>query len=118
MFLINCDNKGCGKNTQAVINLEDNQVYCADCDKTITNVTQFTKAQLKNLKQIKRAKKESFSAKCHACSNESLPKLVGDKLCCTKCNTHLVKIPKSFEILTKEAILNKIKEDAEEAKSR
>lgn len=116
MFLIHCDNKGCGKNTQAVFSVEDNQVYCADCDKTITNVTQFTKAQLKNLKQIKRPKKESFSAKCHACSHEALPLLIDDKLTCAKCNTHLVKIPKPFEILTKEAILVRAKEDKEESK--
>jgi Zn finger protein HypA/HybF involved in hydrogenase expression len=114
MFLIHCDNKGCGKNTQAVINNEDNQVYCADCDKTITNVTQFTKAQLRNLKQVKRPKKESFSAKCHVCSHESLPKLVDDKLICGKCATHLVKIPKPFEILTKEAILFKYQDEKDE----
>lgn len=113
MFLINCTNKGCGKNTLAVIDITDNQVYCADCDKTITNVTVFTKNQLKNLKQIKRAKKESFSAKCHSCGHEAMPKLNSDKLCCAKCNVHLVKIPKPFEILTKEAILAKSKEDTE-----
>ncbi len=111
MFLINCDNKGCGKNTQAVISLEDSQVYCADCDRTITNVTSFTKAQLKNLKQIKRPKKESFSAKCHVCFHEALPLLASDKLCCAKCKIHLVKIPKPFEILIKEAILVKEKEE-------
>lgn len=113
MFLIYCTNKGCGKNTLAVIDLVDSQVYCADCDKTITNVTQFTKAQLKNLKQIKRPKKESFSAKCHVCTHEALPRLVDNQLCCAKCNTHLVKIPKPFEILTKEAILVKKKEDSD-----
>lgn len=116
MFLINCDNKGCGKNTQAVLSLEDNQVYCVNCDKTITNVTQFTKAQLKNLKQIKRPKKESFSAKCHLCNYEAMPKLLDDKLYCTKCNAHLIKIPKPFEILIKEAILVKTKEEMDEAK--
>ncbi len=113
MFLINCDNKGCGKNTQAVLSLEDNLVYCADCERTISNITIFTKAQLKNLKQIKRPKKESFSAKCHMCANEALPKLIDDKLCCAKCKTHLVKIPKPFEILTREAILVKMKEEKE-----
>lgn len=118
MFLINCTNKNCGKQTQAVINLEDGEVYCADCERIIINVPIFTKNQLKNLKQIKRPKKESFSSKCHVCSNEGLPKLVDDKLCCSKCNAHLVKIPKSFEILTKQAILAKMKEDREEIKDR
>jgi len=116
MFLIHCTNKGCGKSTLAVIDLIDNQVYCADCDKTITNVTQFTKAQLKNLKQIKRPKKESFSAKCHICATEALPLLVEDKLCCAKCKTHLIKIPKPFEILIKQALLIKEKEEVEDRK--
>lgn len=113
MFLINCDNKGCGKSTQAVINLEDNQVYCVACGKVISNVTVFTKNQLKNLKQIKR-QKETFASRCHACGHEAMPKLVADELRCTKCNTHLVKIPKPFEILTKQAILNKVKEETED----
>lgn len=114
MFLINCTNKGCGKNTQAVIDLSDSQVYCAACDRTITNITQFTKAQLKNLKQIRRPKKETFSAKCHSCGYEALPVLKQDKLYCGKCATHLSKIPKPFEILTKETILTKKKEEDEE----
>lgn len=116
MFIINCDNKGCGKSTQATLDMEDNKVYCSECNKSINNVTIFTKNQLKNLKQIRRPKKESFSTKCHVCSHEALPKLVNDKLCCVKCNAHLVKIPKSFEILTKEAILAKLEEDKEDSK--
>lgn len=96
MFLINCDNRECMKSTQAVLSLEDNLVYCADCEKSINNITIFTKNQLKNMKQIKRAKKDTFSSKCHSCSNEALPKLVQDKLCCIKCGVHLINIPKPF----------------------
>jgi Zn finger protein HypA/HybF involved in hydrogenase expression len=118
MFLINCDNKGCGKNTQAVISLEDNLVYCADCDKPITNITQFTKAQLKNLKQIRRPKKESFSVKCHSCGTEATPRIVNDKLHCVKCGTHLINVPKPFEILIKAAVLTKAKEAEEEKRQK
>ena len=111
MFLLQCDNKGCGKITQALYCLDDNLVYCVDCDKSITNITIFTKNQLKTSKQIKRPKKESYSYKCHICGHQARPKLENDKLLCAKCDIHLSKMPKSFEIITKEAILNDAKDD-------
>lgn len=116
MFLINCDNKNCGKTTQAVLSLEDNNVYCLDCDRPITNVTPFTKTQLKNLKQIKRPKKQAYSVKCQNCTNEDIPKLFNNNLCCKKCGAHLTKIPKSFEILIKNALIEMEKENKEDNK--
>lgn len=117
MFLIQCDNKGCGKSSQAVIDTTDNEVYCAECDKSIKNVTIFSKNQLKNLRQIRRPKKEAFSVKCASCSTEATPKLISDKLLCAKCGVELINIPKPFQILIKQSLIGKAKEEAEEKKN-
>lgn len=111
MFLINCDNKGCHKASQAVIDLSDNQVYCVECGNTIKNITPFAKNQLKNLGQTKKPKKEGFQVKCEKCKKEGMPKLSSsNELICFDCNNVLNNVPKPFELVIKQAIQNNKKE--------
>jgi hypothetical protein len=109
-FMINCTNKGCCKTTAAELDLDTNEVICADCKGIIKNIPIFTKTQLKSLKQIKKPKKETFSVRCISCNIEGFPVLLNNQLCCQKCKVHLKSIPKSFEILIREAMLNKDKD--------
>ena len=38
-FIIQCDNKGCFKQTEALIDKDSNDVYCGECGEIINNVT-------------------------------------------------------------------------------
>lgn len=105
-MLIWCSNKGCGKSSDAVLDKNDNEVYCVECDKVITNITAFTKATLKSLNQTRKPTKEPLAMKCASCKNEQLPGLKNDKFVCRKCQKEM-QIGKTFEPLIMKAIKEK-----------
>src|ERR1039457_5453481 len=95
-MLIWCSNKGCGKSSNAVLDKNDNEVYCCECDRAIANITSFTKATLKSLNQTRQPTKEAFAMKCASCKNEQLPSLSKDgKFVCRKCQKEMV-VGKTF----------------------
>lgn len=106
-FQINCSNKGCFKTTEARLNLQDNEVYCEACGKSIQNVPIFTKNQMKSLKQTLKPAKGAYSARCEKCKIEATPILINDKLSCPNCKCALNNISKPFEILFRNAIKEK-----------
>ena len=99
-FLIYCDNKGCGKDQEPVIDVKTDQVFCTECGKEIKSITVFAKKTMKSLGQIKRAakKQQAFSIKCKACNKENPPKIDDkNKIVCGACNSELTDIPKPFQ---------------------
>jgi hypothetical protein len=103
-FLMNCDNRGCGKYTQPALDLKDNQVYCGDCGAVIKMATHFTKVQLKTLGQTRKPAKPAYSVRCDKCRNECLPKLDNNILVCGWCGEVSKNVSKPFEILIRAAI--------------
>ena len=103
-FQINCNNKGCGKMQQPVLDLKDNQVYCSECDNIINNVPIFTKNQMKSLGQTRKPQKSAYAVKCNKCKQETLPKIDNNNLICAYCNSPHTNISKPFEILIRKAI--------------
>ena len=105
-FLINCTNKGCYKSQEAYLDLSDNEVYCSECGKMIPNINHFTKSQMKTLNQVRKnnGRIKAYAQRCNSCKNEDLPKLINNKLACSKCSKELPNISKPFEILIREAI--------------
>jgi len=97
--MLSCNNKGCGKTDTHVLDAVSNDVYCVACDNIIAGISQFTKAQLKNLKQVKRPPKVAYSVRCDKCKVESLPKLQNDELVCAGCSSILKNISRPFEII-------------------
>jgi DNA-directed RNA polymerase subunit RPC12/RpoP len=105
-----CDNKGCRKEMEPVLDKQTNEVYCTECGKTINSLTDFAKRQMVVLGQIRRAdkKKQAWSFKCVECQKEGPPKLnkegekdakglpIGDKLLCSYCEHELTNISKPF----------------------
>lgn len=107
MFLIYCDNKGCGKDNEPTLDLSTNQVMCSECGKEIKSVTLFTKNQMKAIGQIKRAEKkqQAFAVKCQGCNRMAAPKIAADsKIMCSMCGAHLTNLPKPFEQVIRDHI--------------
>ncbi len=104
MFRINCTNKGCHKESEAVLNTETNEVECGECGKNI-DVPFSTKAAMKGIGQIKRAKKseQAFSVECKKCKKVFVPALDQDKnIICGKCSERLDNIALPFANLIRE----------------
>jgi predicted RNA-binding Zn-ribbon protein involved in translation (DUF1610 family) len=103
-FMMNCDNKGCGKYMAPTLNKADNQVYCSECGKIISIANHFTKSQLSALGQTKKQAKSAYGVRCVKCKIEALPKLDNTKLVCPQCGIEHTNISKPFEILIRNAI--------------
>ncbi len=98
-FLIYCDNKGCGKEQESLLDLETNEAICVACGKSINRITNFTKTQMKNLGQVKRQTKsqESLAIKCNSCQKHGRPKINQNKIMCAFCSTELTELSIPFK---------------------
>lgn len=104
-FMMNCNNKGCGKHQTPVLDLRDNEVYCSECGNKIAGVSHFTKTQMKSLGQTKKAPKTAYAVRCDKCRQEALPKLgTNNVLICASCGNQHKNISPPFAILIKKAI--------------
>ena len=105
-FSINCDNKGCGKLTEPVIDVGTNQVICVDCGKEIKNVTSFAKTQMKSLGQTRKAvkKQQSWAIKCESCKLDGQPVLKDDKFYCSGCKSEIKTISGPFKQILKQQL--------------
>ena len=99
-FLMHCDNKGCGKDQEPLLDTQTNEVYCVECNRVINSVTHFAKVQMKTLGQIKRDEKQrqAFAVECASCKKKSAPVLTKeDRVQCSLCHTDITeKIAKPF----------------------
>ena len=98
-FLIYCDNKGCGKDQEPLLDVLSDEVYCVECGKTIKSVTSFAKKQMKTLGQIRRdeKKQQAFAVKCNVCKKESPPTVEKNgMIVCSLCKNELIDLPKPF----------------------
>ena len=104
-FMMNCNNKGCGKHQTPVLDIKDNEVYCSECGNIITPVSHFTKVQMKTLGQVKKPAKSAYSVRCMRCKQEALPKIgANDILICSWCGNPHNNISTPFAILIRKAI--------------
>lgn len=109
MFKIYCTNKKCRKETEALLNKENNEVECLDCGENI-NLPSQTKISMETIGQIKRTKKsdKAFSVECKSCKKVSVPILDKDKnIVCSHCNKILENISIPFANLIREKLKNK-----------
>lgn len=93
-FVIFCDQKGCGKENEPLLDVESDSVICSLCGKVIESVTSFTKVSMRSMGQIKRVNKVQivFPVTCAHCTKIGQPKLVKNNLVCafcTKIHEHL-----------------------------
>lgn len=109
-MLLYCTNKKCGKYQEGLLDLADNNVYCAECNQVIDGISDIFKYQLKQLKQVKKKTEKKDPAgivfKCESCNSTMRPRV--DKTLtayCTSCNNKMTNVPHSF--LHALTILNK-----------
>jgi rRNA maturation endonuclease Nob1 len=103
-FTLNCNNKGCCKQMIPYLDPKDDKVYCSACDKEISNVSHFTKIQMKSIKQFKQKVSTSFAVKCEKCGKEDRPKLVNGDIACASCGGPLAKLSIAFRNMLKEKL--------------
>lgn len=110
-FIIQCDNRGCLQSQAALLDVESNEVTCAECGNVIKNVTHFAKIQLKSLGQTtKRVKsQQTYSVKCNNCSASGTPVLADNILKCKSCNKELTNLSSTFVTLLKNVLGNEQK---------
>jgi ribosomal protein L34E len=91
-FFMHCTNKGCGKQTEPLLDELTNEAICSDCGIEMSNVTHFAKVQMKALGQIKRTQKpqEAFTLSCKKCTRSGMAKQVGEQLVCQFCSEPFV----------------------------
>lgn len=101
-FLINCTNKGCGKQQEPFLDLQTNEVHCAECDGIIANISPFAKNQMRSNKQIRKSNPQAFTIKCNLCKKEVIPKEVNNDIVCGSCNQPLKQLTSFFKSMLKE----------------
>lgn len=103
-FSLQCTNKGCCQIMEPYLDPTNDKVYCSLCEKELPNVTYFTKAQMKSMKQYKQKKSTSFSVKCQSCGKEERPKLVNKDIVCPGCNKAHTNLSEPFKIMLREKL--------------
>jgi len=99
-----CTNKGCLKQTDALLDVETGEVICQECGKPIFGVSEYMKRTLKSGGQIVRKnEKKAFMVHCKSCNANRI--LVLDKDNNTICKTchNKVAVHASFRIAMEEA---------------
>lgn len=100
-----CTNKGCGKIQEPYIDPQTNKVFCSACDGEISNLTQFTKNQMKMSKQFRKKEPKPFAVKCGKCGREERPKLAPkDDIVCGACGQSLDNLSPIFKNMLKDKL--------------
>lgn len=86
------------------IDISNDKVYCSKCDGEMTNVTYFTKVQMKTLKQFKVKTQKSFSVKCQSCGKEDRPILNKEDILCPSCKKPYSHLTESFKIMLRDKL--------------
>ncbi len=103
-MLIMCNNKGCMKSSNALLNTDTMEVICQECGNPITNISNSMKRALKNFGQIVRAsEKKAFMVNCHNCNaNRELVLDQNNKTVCKVCHNQIA-VHNAFRAAMEEA---------------
>ena len=103
-FLVNCDQKKCGKYVEPALDLLTNQAICPECNRIITNLTTQALSAMKSMGQIKRNdKKSAYSIFCQTCKQTGSPKINDqNQITCGSCKAELKTLTTSFQKLIRD----------------
>lgn len=100
-FQIFCNNKGCFKSQEPKLNISTNEVHCSECHGVISNISDFTKRQMKSMGQITKIAQaqEAFSVKCTSCNFNGVPIIKQQKAFCSNCSKEIKISPVFINII-------------------
>lgn len=104
MFSMNCTNKGCYKQMEPFLDPNSNKVHCSICDGEITNVTIFTKNQMKANKQFRKKNSVAFGVKCNFCGKDDRPILLKNDIVCSSCKKPLSALSEPFKLMLRDKL--------------
>jgi pyruvate dehydrogenase complex dehydrogenase (E1) component len=102
-MLITCDNKGCLKSSNALLNADTQDVLCGECGKSINNVSSAMKRTLKSFGQVVRTERKAFMLACGSCkANREVVMDQDNNTICKTCHEPM-KIHAAFKLAMEEA---------------
>jgi len=104
MFSMSCTNKGCYQQMEPFLDPNTNKVYCSICEAELTNVTNFTKQQLKSNKQFRKKATVAFGVKCNSCGKEDRPIIISNDIVCASCKKPLTHLSEPFKIILRDRL--------------
>jgi hypothetical protein len=118
-MLVTCNNKGCLKASNALLNEETGEVICQECGQPITNVTGMMKRALKSFGQIIRAERKAFLQGCRSCkANREVVLNENNETICKVCHNP-IQIHEAFKLAMEEAgKLEKIDTSADKSETK
>jgi Zn finger protein HypA/HybF involved in hydrogenase expression len=98
-MIITCTNKGCFKSSEALLDLNTNEVICRECGNPIQQVTSFAKVSLKSLGQTTKGQKKvrQLEFDCLSCNKKVQPMLKNGKIICSECKKEMENVPTTFK---------------------
>lgn len=94
---ITCTNKGCYKTTnESKLNKDAMKVFCAECKKEVTGISDFIKQSMISIGQVERSTPGKDGYECPSCKKISPATLKKDTFVCKFCGSNL-KLSPIFE---------------------
>ena len=109
-MIINCNNKGCMKTSEALLDVKTMEVMCQECGKPITNISEPMRRTLKSNGQIIREAKKAFMMHCRQCAANRQIAYIGGKTLCSTCSTE-INVPAPMKQAMKEIAAARAKEE-------
>ena len=102
-MLITCDNKGCLKSSNALLNEATGEVICDECGLPIENVAPTMKRALKSFGQIVRSERKAFMLACKSCNaNREVVLDQNNNTLCKTCHSPLA-VHAAFKLAMQES---------------
>jgi hypothetical protein len=100
-MLLNCNNKGCHKNVEALYDEKTHEVVCPECHQVITGISESMKRTLKSFGQIVRdEEKKAFMMACKSCNaNRQVVLNENDETVCNICGEKINVHPSMREAI-------------------
>jgi len=102
-MLVTCNNKGCMKSSDALLDPKTGEVICQECGQPITNISESMKRTLKSFGQVVRAERKAFMMACPSCrANREVVMTQDDETVCKDCHKPII-VHAAFKLAMEEA---------------
>lgn len=91
-MLLQCTNKGCRQESEALLDQASQNVICQECFKPIDNISPFVKRAMEGFNQVVKKNKDKivpYGSKCQHCQKTTSPVANKGKYYCQHCQKEL-----------------------------